>query len=68
MAAQCVGDSTKPLEAALDRDVPYFSDYKMHFSHKIWEGNGGVSYSPNVAYLAHWGVGVVVVELSLIHI
>ena len=30
----------------------------MHFSLQIWEGNGGASYSPNVAYLAHcweWG-------------
>ena len=34
----------------------YFSDYKMHFPpQKIWEENGGASYSPNVAYLAHWG-------------
>ena len=24
----------------------------------MWEENGGTSYSPNVAYLAHWGVGV----------
>ena len=39
--------------------VPYFSDYKMHFPPPpIWEGkNGGASYSPNVAYLARWGVG-----------
>ena len=26
---------------------------------QIWEESGGVSYSPNVAYLAHWGGGVV---------
>ena len=29
------------------------SDYKTHLP--IWEENGGVSYSPNVAYLACWG-------------
>ena len=29
----------------------------MHFSPKIWEENGGVFYSPNVAYLAHYGRG-----------
>ena len=30
----------------------------MHFPHpQIWEENGGVSYSPNVAYLAHRGLG-----------
>ena len=30
----------------------------MHFPQKIWEENGGVSYSPNVAYLAcWWGAG-----------
>ena len=28
----------------------YFSDYKMH-PPQIWEGNGGASYSPNVAYI-----------------
>ena len=38
-------------------NIPYFSDYKMHFFPKIWEENGGGSYSPNVAYLAHWWVG-----------
>ena len=27
----------------------------MHVSLQIWEENGSVSYSPNVAYLAHWG-------------
>ena len=32
-----------------------FSDYKTHFPLKIWEENGGASYSPNVAYLAGWG-------------
>ena len=37
--------------------IPYFLDYKMHFPPQIWEENGGVSYSPNVAYL---GGGVVV--------
>ena len=41
-------------------NVPYFLDYKMHFPTPIWEGNGGVSYSPNIAYLAHWGEGGVV--------
>ena len=29
----------------------------MHFPPQIWEENGGASYSPNVAYLAHWGGG-----------
>ena len=38
--------------------IPYFSDYKTHFMPpKIWEENGGASYSPNVAYLARGGVG-----------
>ena len=31
----------------------YFLYYKTHPSPPIWEENGGVSYSPNVAYLAH---------------
>ena len=36
----------------------YFSDYKTHFPPpQIWEESGGVSYSPNVAYLACWGGG-----------
>ena len=40
----------------LQKVIPYFSDYKMHSPapHPIWEENGGASYSPNVAYLAHW--------------
>ena len=32
-------------------EVPYFSDYKTY--PPTWEENGGASYSPNVAYLAH---------------
>ena len=41
--------------------LPCFSDYKMHFPPQIWEENGGESYSPNVAYLAHCpGRGLVV--------
>ena len=36
----------------LFNQVPYFLDYKTHFPPKIWEENGGVSYSPNIAYLA----------------
>ena len=32
--------------------LPYFLDYKMA-PPQIWEENGGASYSPNVAYLAH---------------
>ena len=51
------------MKALLDRvimDVLYFSDYKMHSSPtQIWEENGGASYCPNVAYLAHRG-GMVV--------
>ena len=31
---------------------------------KIWEEKGGVSYSLNVAYLAHLGVGGAAVELG----
>ena len=27
------------------------------FPPQTWEENGGVSYSPNVAYLAYWGLG-----------
>ena len=38
------------------RDILYFLDHKMHFPPQIWEENGGASYSPKVAYLAHWGV------------
>ena len=45
------------------KEVLYFLNYKTHFpSPEIWEENGGVSYSPNVAYLACW-VGGAVVEL-----
>ena len=29
--------------------IPYFLDYKMHFSPQIWEENGGASYILNVA-------------------
>ena len=41
--------------------VLYFSDYKMHSSCplpcQIWEGNGGVSSSLKVAFLACCGEG-----------
>ena len=37
--------------------MPYCLDYKTHTSPQIWEEDGGASYSPNVAYLAHWGGG-----------
>ena len=43
-----------------EENLPYFLDYKTHFpptTTKIGEENGGASYSPNVAYLAHWGRG-----------
>ena len=40
-----------------EKELPYFSDYKTHFSPKIWEENGRASYSPNVAYVARWGAG-----------
>ena len=36
--------------------VPYFSDCKTHFPPQIWEENGGVSYSLNVAYLARYRI------------
>ena len=39
--------------------ISYFSDYKTHPPKKIWEENGGASYSPNVAYLACGGWGEV---------
>ena len=39
----------------MDNKILYFLDYKMHFPPQIWEENGSASYSPNVAYLAHWG-------------
>ena len=42
--------------------LPYFLGYKTYFPLQIWEENGGASYSLNVAYLAHWGVGAVAVE------
>ena len=35
-------------------EIPYFWDYKLH-SPPAWGGNGGASYSPNVAYQAHGG-------------
>ena len=38
-------------------NISYFSDYKVQPPHQNWEENGGVSYSPNVAYLARWGGG-----------
>ena len=34
----------------------------MHFLPQIWEENGGVSYSLQVAYLAHRGGGCAAVE------
>ena len=34
-------------------DLPYFWTIRC-IPPQIWEENGGVSYSPNVAYLAHW--------------
>ena len=37
----------------------YFSDYKTHFPPNLG-GKGGVSYTPNVAYLARWGGGAAV--------
>ena len=43
--------------------LPYFFDYKMHRSPQIWEENRGVSYSLNVAYLAHGeGRGIYVIK------
>ena len=38
-------------------NISYFSDYKVQLPHQNWEENGGVSYSPNVAYLALCGGG-----------
>ena len=46
------------------QDIPYFLDYKRHPT-QIWEENGGVSYSPNAAYLARFrgrGAGGAAVE------
>ena len=31
------------------KKLPYFSDYRMYFPPKMWEENGGASYSLNVA-------------------
>ena len=31
--------------------IPSFLDYKTHLFPQIWEENGGVSYSANVAYI-----------------
>ena len=39
-----------------EKQILYFSDYKMHFPPQIWEKIGGASYSPNVAYLAHYRI------------
>ena len=36
--------------------LPYFSDCKTHLFPQIWEEIGDVSYSPNVAYLAHYRI------------
>ena len=38
------------------KELPYFSDYKMH-PPPNWVGKWGASYSQNVVYLAHWGWG-----------
>ena len=35
--------------------IPHFWGYKMH-PPQIWEENGGVSYNPNVAYLARYRI------------
>ena len=35
----------------------FFGLLRRTFSPQIWEENEGVSYSPNVAYLACWGLG-----------
>ena len=42
-----------------DLNCHIFSDYKMHLPSPppFWEEKGGVSYSPNVAYLACCGGG-----------
>ena len=37
-------ETNKPNTIMINKEVPYFSDYKMHFSSPIWE-EMGVSYS-----------------------
>ena len=44
-----------------DENLLYFSECKTHSPLQIWEGNGGASYSPNVAYLACGGGGAIYV-------
>ena len=39
------------VKVCISKYIQYFSNYKT----RIWEENGGASYSPNVAYLACWG-------------
>ena len=41
------------------QNLPYFSDYKTHHPPNL-RGNGGASYSPNVAYMAFVGEGAAV--------
>ena len=48
---------TQEMVASVAKVLPYFLNYKMHFSPQIWEENGGASYSLNVAYLTHAGGG-----------
>ena len=50
---------------AVAAQLLHFSDYKMHSPFKIWEENGGASYSLNVVYLARWGEGRAAVEQGL---
>ena len=40
-----------PVSVLKQKYLPYFLDYKVHFPPKFG-GRWGVSYSPNVAYLA----------------
>ena len=42
--------------------LPYFSDYKTHFPHPVWEENGGASYSLNLAYIY---IGEILCDLLL---
>ena len=55
---KCLCFRLSPVDRTLDFGVylPYFSDYKMQPPPKLG-GNGGASYSPNVAYLVYGGRG-----------
>ena len=47
--------SIKGLIPKIYKELIYRIFQTIRRTPKIWEENGGASYSPNVAYLARWG-------------